>query len=227
MARVAEELMDLGGFDCVLLGVAHETGKGSQFLSLIGRCGPRALTVDLASVMRKWDGGGHPSAAAASIRLESDEKCSPDGCASALSAMDEAMEALLAQVPEQVTASDIMTKSVVALGPDETMEDAWRQMINTHLKGMPVVDEGGKLIGALKYKDVVKAAQAGKAAQRVKAWMRRQVPTIPPDMPFHELEEFLISRSIGRLPVVDDEGKLLGIITRTDVLRQHNLYTST
>ena len=43
-------------------------------------------------------------------------------------------------------------------------------------------------------------------------------------MPFLELEELLIERSIGRLPVVDDNGVLLGLVTRTDVLRQHNLY---
>ena len=85
----------------------------------------------------------------------------------------------------------------------------------------------GELLGALKYKDVVKAAQRGKQAQRVKAWMRRELPTITPEMPFHELEEFLVSRSIGRLPVVTEEGKLLGIVTRTDVLRQHNLYEKT
>ena len=39
-----------------------------------------------------------------------------------------------------------------------------------------------------------------------------------------ELEELLVDKGVGRLPVVDDEGALLGMVTRTDVLRQRNLY---
>lgn len=227
MARVAEELMDLGGYDVVLMGVVHEGAKGQEFLALIGRAGPRALTVDLAQVMQKYKGGGHPAAAAASVKLEQQGVCTADGCISASLVLDAVLASVLHQIPEQVTAADIMTVDVVSVRPDATMEDARLTMNEARLKGVPVVGASGELLGALKYKDVVKAAQAGKAAQRVKAWMRRQVVTISADMPFHELEEFLISRSIGRLPVVAEDGRLMGIITRTDILRQHNLYTTT
>merc|ERR1712070_619286 len=57
----------------MLLGVVHENAKGMSFLSLIGRCSARALMVDLNEVMGTWQGGGHRSAAAASLKLEEAE----------------------------------------------------------------------------------------------------------------------------------------------------------
>ena len=216
MASVAGELMELANYDVVLLGVVHQNAKHKQFLSLIGRCGTRALTVDLNVVMKAYGGGGHPCAAAASVAVD-DEK-------SAMAILAELVAAVKAQVPEQVCASDIMSHDIAYLGPEDTMEGAYNLMQRIQRKGVPVADSAGRLMGTLKFRDVVKAAQTGKAQQLVNAWMRREVPTVTPDMPFTELEEFLIERSIGRVPVVDDSGRLLGLITRTDVLRQHNLY---
>mmetsp|Transcript_11499 Transcript_11499/g.29666 ORF Transcript_11499/g.29666 Transcript_11499/m.29666 type:complete len:217 (+) Transcript_11499:2-652(+) len=208
--------MELASYDVVVLGVVHENAKRKQFLSLIGRCSTRALTVDLNSVMKRYGGGGHPMAAAASMALADERQ--------AMQALDDVIAAIKEQVPEQVRASDIMSKSVASVQPEDTMEHAYNLMQRIQRKGVPVTDADGALMGTLKFRDVVKAAQTGKAQQLVKAWMRRQVPTVSPEMPFDELEEFLIERSIGRVPVVDEQGRLLGLITRTDVLRQHNLY---
>ena len=61
--------MELGSSDVVLLGVVHFNAKGHAFLNLIGRCGSRAVTVDLNTLMSSFGGGGHPAAAAASVRL--------------------------------------------------------------------------------------------------------------------------------------------------------------
>ena len=92
-------------------------------------------------------------------------------------------------------------------------------------QAMPVVDSLGVLLGMVKFRDVVKAAQAGKGEQAVKAWMRRDVVTMQADTPFDQLESALVAPSApGRLPVVDAQGTLLGLVTRTDVLRQHQYY---
>ena len=55
-------------------------------------------------------------------------------------------------------------------------------------------------------------------------WWR--VATVSPEAPLAELEEILVLRGIGRLAVTNDDGQLLGLVTRTDVLRQRNLYES-
>ena len=217
LAGVAGELMELASYDVVLMGVVHRNAKQKQFLSLIGRCSTRAFTVDLNAVMQTYGGGGHPMAAAASVAVEEDR--------SPTQILHQLVCAVKDQVPEQVCASDVMSKSIASVLPEDTMGHALELMRRIERKGAPVVDSNGLLMGMLKYRDVMKADQTGKADQLVKAWMRRQVPTVPPDMRFDELEEFLIERSIGRLPVVDEAGCLLGLVTRTDVLRQHNLYS--
>ena len=142
--------------------------------------------------------------------------------------MERALSQVLAQIPKQSTAADIMTTSIFTCRPADTMEEARSLMLRVQKKATPVVDEAGMLMGMLKYRDVVKAAQANKAEQKVNAWMRRtqEITTVREATSFEELERVLIEDSVGRLPVVDSGGKLLGLVTRTDVLRQHNLYGS-
>ena len=83
----------------------------------------------------------------------------------------------------------------------------------------------GTFLGMLKYRDVIKAAQANKSHQLVKAWMRRDVLTCAADTPLDEIEAIFVDmHATGRLPVVDEDGTLLGLVTRTGVLRQHRLY---
>ena len=47
-----------------------------------------------------------------------------------------------------------------------------------------------------------------------------------PDLVFDEIENIFLTQTSGRIAVVGETGKLLGLITRTDVLRQHNLYSA-
>ena len=242
MARVAEELMELGSSDVVLLGVVHFNAKGHAFLNLIGRCGSRAVTVDLNTLMSSFGGGGHPAAAAASVRLtvegehfpgwkgEGEEHELSEEALRAAARLEaevttapprppgrppthhpthlsrlshrppprlltarisppassydsqvrlrEATDAVLAQIPEQVTAEDVMTTTVSTVELDDTMEDALALMERIKKKGLPVVDADGNFKGAIKYKDAVKAVQQGKESQRVKAWARREALTV-------------------------------------------------
>jgi tRNA nucleotidyltransferase (CCA-adding enzyme) len=249
MAAVAEELLQLMSYDVLVVGVRHRNAKGQYFLSLIGRRSGRASAVDLNSVMGEWKGGGHPAAAAASLRLggSGDEGGGGGGGGGAVkvegveavllekarearmtceanAVLGAALDAILSQVPKQVTASEVMTRTVFSCAPGDTMEHALGLMRRVEKKAMPVVDEeSGALQGMLKFRDVVKAMQSAKGGQQVKAWMRRELVTVHEDTPFTELEGMLQEQT-GRLPVVDDDGVLLGIVTRTDVLRHHKLY---
>jgi hypothetical protein len=90
----------------------------------------------------------------------------------------EATDTVLAQIPEQVTAEDVMTTTVSTVELDDTMEDALALMERIKKKGLPVVDADGNFKGAIKYKDAVKAVQQGKESQRVKAWARREALTV-------------------------------------------------
>lgn len=249
MSSVVEELLQLLGCDVVLMGVMHTNAKDQSFLSLIGRCSSRARSVDLNEVLSRWKGGGHPAAAAASIKLCSGEVEPEEGAAAGVGAdadadadsdlcatpdseskevLSQALRMIVAQVPQQVTAGEIMTTTITTLEPTDTMEHALALMNRMRKRAVPVVesdDSGGrKLIGFVKYSDPVKAMQAGKGQQLVKAWARRELVRVDKDTPFAELEALLVGGSTGRLHVVDEEGHLIGLVSRTDMLMHYKHY---
>lgn len=116
-----------------------------------------------------------------------------------------------------------MTHAVVALSDGATVDDA-RALLNANgLKSAPVVDDQNRLKGSLKVSDVVKAERAGNGRATVRGIMRTQVVSVGPDTPVGELEDILVT-TVGRVPVIDDAGTLLGIVTRTDILRLRNYY---
>ena len=100
-------------------------------------------------------------------------------------------------------------------------------------RALPVVEASaeagvlGKLIGFIKYSDPVKAMQAGKGQQLVKQWTRRELLRIDEATPFTEVEALLVGGSTGRVHVVDQEGRLIGLVSRTDMLRHYQLYEQT
>ena len=93
----------------------------------------------------------------------------------------------------------------------------------THWVISTQVDAKGRLRGVLKMSDVSKAEKAGRQNDKVKGVMRTQVTTVSRDTPLARLEEILVT-TVGRVPVVEDDGRLLGIVTRTDLLRLRNYY---
>ena len=95
MASVCEELIQLLGCDVIMLGVVHTNAKAQPFLSLIGRGSARAerSSVDLNKVLARWQGGGHPAAAAASIKLRGPDAVDANAAADVGPLLDAAEEA--------------------------------------------------------------------------------------------------------------------------------------
>ena len=175
-----------------------------------------------------FSGEGHSASPADELRsgAVNDEEAQTAALAAdeASSILQSALTEVLTAIPKQVTASKLMTKTIFSCAPNDTMTHALLLMRRVEKKATPVVDpKTGRLCGMLKFRDVVKAAQAGKGRQQVKAWMRREVTTVHEDTTFTDLEQALQEQT-GRLPVVDHEGRLQGLVTRTDVLRHHKLY---
>jgi tRNA nucleotidyltransferase (CCA-adding enzyme) len=231
LAQVCEELLDLTDSHVFVLGATHQSGKGgskdkAQWVSLIGRASPRAVGVNLSKIMRTFGGGGHPKAAAAAVRCESGgtEDLSSAGI------LASAMQMVASQIPEQLVASSFMVplEELITISTEESVATARQIFDDKNLKSAPVVDPNtGQFRGSLKLNDLVKAIRSGRSEDKVRGIMRSNVTTILPDTPLADLEELLVEKGVGRLPVVDDEGALVGLVTRTDVLRQHNLYDAT
>lgn len=174
---------------------------------IIGRS--RTLEVDAAEVLLEFGGGGHPQAASAAVRGRPLELLTA-----------QLRDALAVHVRPPLTARDIMTRRVRSVGPTASVGKAGEVMRRYGHGGLPVIAHR-RLVGLITRRDVEKAELHGLSHAPVKGFMSRQPVTIGPDATIPEMEQTLIARGVGRLPVVID-GSVVGIVTRKDVLEaQH------
>jgi CBS domain-containing protein len=124
-----------------------------------------------------------------------------------------------------------MTKNPATVKPEDGLQEAIWKMERGHFRHLPVVDENGKLIGMLSDRDIrlirPSLAFVGKEDAMVQLWSIavQQAAVFDPikvrhDTTLKESAELMLRWHVGGLPVVDEEGKLVGIITYTDLLRE-------
>jgi len=120
------------------------------------------------------------------------------------------------------TVADIMTRSVITLSPETDIYAGVRTLLKHKITGAPVVGVDGRLAGFLSEKDCLKVLVAGALdglpEGLVQDYMTLDVQTIAPSGSLYDAVHLFISQTYRRLPVVDDTGKLVGQITRRDVL---------
>ena len=124
---------------------------------------------------------------------------------------------------DTVRVRDYMATQLMTFSPDTEVMSAVHQLVRTGHSGAPVVDAQGKLIGMLSEKDCLNiamvAAQDSCVAGPVSQYMSREVRTVGSDLSITQLANlFLNNTHFRRYPVVDGE-RLVGQISRTDVLR--------
>jgi len=144
-------------------------------------------------------------------------------------------------LPVEKMVSEVMTREVVTLSADDSVAQAWLKMLDTLIKAMPVVDAQGRVIGMLTDEDLLERAGAQQrlaVAQRFGAdilqeelarlrqsaltvadVMTRPVITTQATDSLGVAAARMAKAGIKRLPVVDENGKLLGILSRVDILR--------
>ena len=122
----------------------------------------------------------------------------------------------------EVKVSRYMTSNLVTFTAEMEIMQAVHVLIKHKFSGAPVVDTKGKLIGMLSEKDCLRVAvladKPGFDAPLVGDYMATQVDTVSPDASLFDVASRFAKVSYKRFPVVD-QGKLVGQISRTDVLR--------
>lgn len=118
--------------------------------------------------------------------------------------------------------SEHMVRDFVSLSPDQEINNALHVLLKHGVSCAPVVDDGTQLVGFLTEKDCLRAAYEASYyrdwGKPVSAYMARDVITIEPDIDILAACQVLLEGRYRRFPVVD-EGRLVGLISRTDVLR--------
>jgi CBS domain-containing protein len=142
---------------------------------------------------------------------------------------------------------DLMVSDVVTFAPDQNVQDAMRVLVGRSIGGAPVVDDDGRVVGVLSMADlIVEEARlhfptivnffgvnvalpwhdreldesVSKAlGEYVHEVMTDKPATIASDATIEDVATLMHDKQVSRVPVVDDEGRLAGLITRSDILR--------
>ena len=111
-------------------------------------------------------------------------------------------------------AERFIVEDVVTISPDESLDYALYLMEKNGIDGLPVVEEE-RLVGILTKKDI-----AAKEGTKVRELMTDEVITVGEDVSVEEAVALMFERRIDRLPVVDSNGRLVGIITMSDLTKR-------
>jgi CBS domain-containing protein len=129
----------------------------------------------------------------------------------------------------RATISELMTKRVRTLGVDAKPSEARRALTQERIHHLPIV-EGGKLVGVLSSRDLVRILREAKAggsesvdaildrASSIREAMSTDLVTLRPDDPVERAIDLIADGSVHSLLVLDEQRRLVGILTDTDLL---------
>lgn len=124
-----------------------------------------------------------------------------------------------------------MTSPAVTITPETPFQDALKLMRDKKFRRLPVVDSAGKIVGIVSERDMLHASPS--PATSLSVWevnyllwklkisdiMTHNVLTLQQDTPIEDAANLMVTHKIGGVPIVDDSGKVVGVITETDIFR--------
>ena len=204
LAEVVHKLADMEGLDAVVAAIAMD-----DKIEVIGRS--RRPEIDVGMIAREFGGGGHAVAAAANVKGRT------------LVEVKERLAQLLTErYRPTLLAKDVMTTPVKAITADVTVVDAEARMTKYEVNVLPMLDGMEHYLGLVSREIIQKALfhKLGKAP--VLDLLQTDAYTATPETPFREIEARMIERNQRFVPVLQGS-KVVGVITRTDLLRTlHN-----
>jgi tRNA nucleotidyltransferase (CCA-adding enzyme) len=199
ISTLAHKLRDLFEPDALFLLVAME-----DHIQLVARSTDDAI--DVGAIAAQLGGGGHGRAAAALIHKM---------------ALDQLRAQLLQLLPQyvrpSVTVGDIMSHGVHTLAPDDTVARAAGMMARYGHEGFPVVEDG-RIVGVLTRREIDKAMHHKLGGSAISQVMRKGEFSVTPRDSVETLQELMTREGLGQVPVVEN-GKITGIVTRTDLIK--------
>jgi len=114
---------------------------------------------------------------------------------------------------------EVMSRDIRTLFPDIKMQDVVEFFRTNRISGAPVVTRQGELVGVISMEDLIRALRVYNLDAPVSQFMSTRLITVAGKEPVVEALKKFVSMNVGRLPVVDETGKLIGILTKGDITR--------
>jgi|CXWL01.1.fsa_nt_gi tRNA nucleotidyltransferase (CCA-adding enzyme) len=204
LAEVVHRLAEMKGYDAVLAVMALE-----DRVEIIGRS--RRPELDVAQVASEFGGGGHWVAAAASVK------------GSTVHEVRARVEALLHERwGQRLLAQDVMTQPVKSLDWTATIAEAETRLTKDGVNVLPVLGAGGEFQGLLMREIVQKALFHGLGETVASQFLQRDPYIALPTTPFSDVQQQMVERNQRCVPVLSNaspSGRVVGVITRTDLVR--------
>jgi len=200
IASVTHRLIDIWDSSAIFTVVAMP--KKTQ---LVARS--RTDDIDVSLIAEHFSGGGHPRASAASIKDVT---------------IDQIIKQIWTQLRDNirpaVRIADLMSYGLQYLNADDMLSKKLSFIRRVGHEGYPVVKDN-HIIGLLTRRDADRAAEHQLNSVRVQDVMIEGNITLTPDDSVSALEQLMVDSGWGQIPVVDDSGKPIGIVTRTDLIK--------
>ncbi len=166
----------------------------------------RVPEVNVGEIARDFGGGGHASAASATVKnmtmIEAEEKL---------------VRLLNKHVRPQSLAGELMSQPVITAPPDISIKNANQVLTRYNITVLPVVQKKSKLLGIISRRVAEKAIFHNLGDLPVSDYMTTDVLSLPSSASLADIQELIIEHRQRLIPVVDDD-ELQGVITRTDLL---------
>ena len=199
IAVLAHMMRDMENLQALFIVV----GMGSR-VYIVARS--RIPEVNVGDILRVFGGGGHATAASATIKE-----------LTLLQVLEKLDKTLRERVNPRRLARDIMASPVKTLPSATSISEAEELLTRYNVNAMPVVDDG-RMSGIISRNIVEKALYHGLGRLPVSEYMHTEYEDAAPDTPIAEIQEYMVGHNRRLMPVFDGD-ELVGIITRTDLLR--------
>ena len=120
-------------------------------------------------------------------------------------------------------AFDIMTSNLVAAREGTTAREIGIKLLIGNFNGLPVIDSSIKVIGIVTAVDILRAIRQGKNLDNIRAVdiMTQNPVVVKEDTEINEVIELILQKHIILVPVINDQQRLVGVVSRLDILRQN------
>jgi len=127
------------------------------------------------------------------------------------------------RVLEKIPVKNIMTRNIITINKNDSIDKLKEYIEKYRHMGYPVVDDDGKLVGVVTFRDLEKGGK--KTTIEDIMTPKDKLVFISPETSASESQKIMAKMDIGRLLVLDDKGELIGIVSRGDIVRTYKIYS--